>query len=113
MQWLPIVKSLARRETGLTSHFLAAALQLNHFLKAYLPSYVPPFDIATSSVRFCRVTANGRLVVVVKESGRMLTLILSDQQSVVCNDASITRKRGKAQRVARPACANATVHFFT
>jgi len=25
---------------------------------------------------------------------------------------SATRKRGKAQRVAHPACANATVHFL-
>jgi len=43
---------------------------------------------------------------------------VSFQLNVICYFANIhtkhiqTRKRGKAQRVARPACANATVHFL-
>jgi len=35
------------------------------------------------------------------------------QESVYVNGLTVTRKQGKALRVARPACANATVHFFT
>ena len=35
-----------------------------------------------------------------------------DEQASDAASVTITRKRGKAERVARPACANTTVHSY-